>query len=179
MSSESSKRLEVLFREHHKWLLQVAFNVSKSKELSEDLVGDLYVYLAEKDNKKLYYKDSYNLMYCLAYIKSRFINKIKVINKSQRLSDRWDGEEEVYDTEFDVRLETAYNEVKDILKDLQGTKLWASAKITELYFYNDTTLEKLSKDIKISKSTTFIAVKKIREYLKSNVENPFNEEKGY
>jgi predicted DNA binding protein len=36
-------------------------------------------------------------------------------------------------------------------------------------------LDKLAKEIGISKSTTFLAVKKIRIYLKEVIENPFND----
>ena len=177
MKKESSTRLTVLFTKHHKWLLQVAYNISRSAELSEDLVQDLYVYLGQKENKKLFYKDSYNLMYCMSFIKSRFINRIKIMNRHQSILPNFDIVDEEYDTEFDNRMEQCYNDIQYLLKDLQATKLWAPAKITELYFYNDTTLDKLSKEIKISKSTTFLAVKKIREYLKSNVTNPFKDAK--
>ena len=38
------------------------------------------------------------------------------------------------------------------------------------------TLDETAKKIGISKSTTFIAVKKIRKYLKTAIDNPFKQE---
>jgi hypothetical protein len=53
--------------------------------------------------------------------------------------------------------------------------MWASARIFELYWMSEDTLDEVSNKIGISKSTTFLAVKKIRKYLESVIENPFNE----
>lgn len=171
---EHIKRLDILYRQHHEWLMQVAFNVCRDKEISEDLVSDLYLYLAERKDKNLYYNNSYNLMYCLSFIKSRFINRTKIMNRNESLSDNYESVDEQYDVEFDEQLEKTYEDIKTILKDLQGTKMWASAKLAEIYFYTDATFVSMAKDIDISKSTAFLNVKKIRDYLKTNVTNPFN-----
>jgi hypothetical protein len=40
---------------------------------------------------------------------------------------------------------------------------------------SDRTLDSVAKDIKISKSTTFLAVKKIRQHLKEVINNPYDE----
>ena len=37
------------------------------------------------------------------------------------------------------------------------------------------TLDEVARDIKISKSTTFLAVKKIRRYLNEVIQNPYDE----
>jgi transposase len=39
------------------------------------------------------------------------------------------------------------------------------------------TMEEVAKDISISKSTTYLAIRKIREHLKELLDNPFNESK--
>jgi hypothetical protein len=39
---------------------------------------------------------------------------------------------------------------------------------------SDKTLDEVARDTKISKSTVFLSVKKIRKYLESTLENPFN-----
>ena len=54
--------------------------------------------------------------------------------------------------------------------------MWSSAKIYELYTFGDKTMEKLSDEIGISKSTTFLNVKKIKKHLKDNIKNPFDEQ---
>ena len=51
--------------------------------------------------------------------------------------------------------------------------MWPQGRIFELYWMSDKTLDSVAKDIKISKSTTFLAVKKVRKYLKEVIDNPF------
>jgi predicted DNA-binding protein YlxM (UPF0122 family) len=52
--------------------------------------------------------------------------------------------------------------------------MWPQARIFELYWLSDKTLDEVANDIKISKSTVFLSVKKIRKYLESTLDNPFN-----
>ena len=85
---EVNKRLTVLYTKHNKWLYACAYNQSKDKRVSEDLVQELYLYLGTKRNPKLFFNDSFNLLYCHNFIRSRYINYIKRENKSQPLTDR-------------------------------------------------------------------------------------------
>jgi predicted DNA-binding protein YlxM (UPF0122 family) len=48
--------------------------------------------------------------------------------------------------------------------------------IYEHYWLSDKTLDEVSKEIRISKSTVFLAVKKVKGILKNNIQNPFNNE---
>lgn len=57
---------------------------------------------------------------------------------------------------------------------MEKTRAWASSKLAQLYWFNeDFTLDKLSKEIKISKSTAFLNVKKVKKHLKETIKNPF------
>jgi RNA polymerase sigma factor (sigma-70 family) len=175
--AECGNRLETLYIESHNWLLNMAKNVTKDQENAEDLVQDLYVYLSEKCNPAIFWGKSYNIMYCQQFLKHRWINKTK---KNSRMVYK----EEVYSEEIDI----PYDEIKDIeiqkafesvmheLKHLETTKLWPQSKIFQLYWCSDKTLESVAKDIGISKSTTFLAVKKIRTHLKEVIKNPYAEE---
>lgn len=171
---DNNQRIEVLHRKHRDWLEQVAWNITKNKEESEDLISDLYIYLLEKDNPALYYEDSYNLMYCYSFIKSRWINRTKVLNKFS--NKEIEVEDTPYNLEEDLRIQKCYDELVTILKDLESTKMWSSAKLAQMYFFSDLTLEGLSKEIGISKGTSFLNVKKIKLYLKDKLKNPFIEE---
>lgn len=175
---ETNKRLDILFRKHNNWLLACAYNKSKDKTISNDLVGELYLYLAEQQNPKLFYRDSFNLLYCYNFIGSRYINYIKRQNKSVHPQQFTDREDVPYDVEYDKRLHDAYDNIKEELKNLKQTKLWPSAKLYELYAFCDITLDELAKEVGISTSTTFLRVKEIKLYLKQKINNPFNEEKG-
>jgi DNA-directed RNA polymerase specialized sigma24 family protein len=173
--SENIKRLEVLYRESHKWLLAATFNIVKDREVAEDLVGELYIYLAERVNPALWWGNSFNVMYCYAFVKSRFLNKVKRDKKiqyqAQTESDQPDDE---YDLDSDERIDKAYNSVIEELKSMERTKLWPASKLAQLYFFGDKmTLEKLSAEIKICKSTSFTQIKRAKKHLRETIENPF------
>ena len=172
-TDENNKRLEILCREHMDWLLSIGYNITKNRELSKELIGDLFLYLAEKGNPSLYYDTSFNLMYCYSFIKTRFLNHIKANKKFETLSDGYDEIETEYDYEKDERLQKAYSDVQTEIMDLQKTKLWTSARLAELYLYSDKTLEGVSKDIGVSKSTSYLHVKRIKKHLKEKIANPF------
>jgi DNA-directed RNA polymerase specialized sigma24 family protein len=103
------------------------------------------------------------------------MNKVKKLNRTtlvETMPDRQDDEE--YDTEYDIKLQTAHEEVVRELKKLEVTRMWPQGKIFTLYWMSDKTLDEVAKDIKISKSTTFLAVKRVRKYLKEVIDNPFD-----
>ena len=172
---EHRRRLENLYKQSNKWLMQVAYNTAKDTQMAEELVSDLYLYLAEKVNPSIWWgNDSMNLMYCRSFIKSRWINKIKSANRLTSLSPYYDTIEEEYDIEFDKRVEEAYDKTISELKEMERTKLWPSSKLYQMYAFNDEmTLDKLSNEVKISRSTAFIQIKKAKKHLKDTINNPF------
>ena len=178
LQGEINHRLTILYERHHDWLSAVSYNLSKNKDVAEDLVQELYVYLLEKQNPKLFFNDSFNLLYCHNFLSSRWINLVKRENKNVYPHSWKDTEDVAYDTESDIKLEESYQELKDELTKLGKSKGWASVKIYELYTFSDKTMEQLSEEIGISKSTTFLNVKKVKQHLKNNINNPFNEERG-
>jgi len=177
VQKEMLKRMNTLYTKHHQWLLQASLNITKNIEDAEDLIGDLYLYLMEKGTKKIYYKDSWNLLYCHRFLTTRWINKVhhknRIINKSNFIDDCWDLQDEVYPIEEDERIMEAYEKVEEELKKLSKTRMWPQAQLFSLYQMSDDTMIEVAKKIGISKSTTFISIKKIRDYLKQNIENPF------
>jgi DNA-directed RNA polymerase specialized sigma24 family protein len=174
IQSENNKRLDILFRKSHGWLSAVAFNLAKDKEVADELVGELYLYLAEKCNPALWYLDSFNLMYAHAFLNSRFLNRIKAAKRNVPLSDSYDEVENEYDVDADEKVEDVYNKMVDELKRLERTKLWAPSKIYQMYaFDKEMTFEKLASELKLSKSTVYLNCKKIKKHLKDNLDNPF------
>lgn len=174
-TKELRKRMEILHRNHYIWLIQSATNITRSREEAEDLVGDLMVYLIEKGNPTIYYKDSFNLMYCYRFLQTRWVNKINKKNKLKvdELTYRMDIEDEVYPMEQDQKIMETFDEVQKELERLTKTRMWPKAKLFQLYYTNDDTMIAVAEKIGISKSTTFISIKKIREHLKSIIQNPF------
>lgn len=172
---ECERRLTNLYNQHNQWLVNEARKVTKNTEEAEDLVGELYEYLHLKANPKIWYKDSYNLFYCNKFLHSRFMNKVKKLNRTTLLEHMPDIEEDVpYDTEWDLRMQEAHDNIIKELKLLSVTKMWPQARIFELYWCSDDTLDEVANKIGISKSTTFLSVKKIRKYLKEVIQNPYD-----
>ena len=177
---ENQKRLDFLYRNHHSWLMACGFNISRNVEISEDLVSDLYLYLAEKCSPKLWFLESFNLLYCHSFLKTRYINKIKINNRFNPISDTYDVEDTPYDRDFDENMETAYKEIITQFSELQKTPLWASAKLAEMYYLNPkNTFDSLATEIGISKSTVFLNVRKIKNHLQETITSPFKNEKSY
>ena len=137
INNENSKRLEILFNESHSWLSAVAFNLCKDKELADDLVGELYLYLGEKCNPSIWFANSFNLMYCHSFIKSRFLNRLKAGKRNVRLNDNYDTIQEEYDVEWDMKMEQSYDDVVKELKEMEKTKIWASSKLAQMYLFNE------------------------------------------
>ena len=172
---ENNQRLDVLYRESHNWLIASTYNIVKDRDVADDLVGELYVYLGEKVNPSLWWGKSFNVMYCYAFIKSRFLNKIK---RDKKITYQPETETDAPDTEYDIdsdeRMEIAYNAVIDELKAMERTKLWPASRLAQMYFFDSTmTLEKLSAEIKICKSTSFTNIKKAKKHLRETIDNPF------
>lgn len=176
MSKETKKRLDVLYRNHHKWLFSVAFKLSKDTHISEELVQELYLYLLDRNDEKLFYKDSFNLQYCRSFIVSRFYNLKKIEGRNVPLFDNWDTEDVPYDEEWDNKLAKAYNQVIEELDKMKKKKGWSSAMLFEMYWFSDKTFEQMSKEIGISKSTSFLNVRKVKNQLKDKLDNPFKDE---
>ena len=133
---ECERRLTNLFNESHSWLIQAANKITKNKSTSEDVVMELYEYLHKKQNVKLFWgPNSYNLKYCSKFIRHRFINKTKKLNRTTYVEDVIDNEVDIpYDVERDLAIQKAHEEVLSELKKLEITKMWPSARIFELYW---------------------------------------------
>ncbi len=174
VAEQCERRLENLFKQSHTWLLQVSFNICKNTEESEDLVMELYEYLHKKQNNRIFFDNSYNLIYCMHFIKHRWINKTKKLNRLQYKEEILnDDPSEEYDVEKDLGIMKAYDEVMGEIQRLKKTRQFASAMLYELYWTSDDTLQEVADKIGISKSTTFIAIKKVRKHLKGIIKNPF------
>lgn len=168
-------RLINLYNQHHDWLRSVSYNLCKNTDVADDLIGELYLYLAEKKNPKLFFSNSFNLKYCHLFLSSRWVNMVKRENKSIYVQNWKDTEDVPYNHEWDAMVDKFEQDVKDELDHLKTTPMWSSAKLYELYQFSDLTMEELSEEIGISKSTTFLNVKKIKQHLQNNIKNPKDE----
>jgi DNA-binding transcriptional regulator GbsR (MarR family) len=176
IQKENNRRLDILYRVKNDWLMSAAYNITKNREMAKELVAELYSYIAERGNPNIWYGvDDFNMMYLHSFLRTRHINMVKSNGKIQSLPDYYDEVDESYDEELDNRVQKCYEDIVNEIQQLQRTKMWSSARLAELYFFSDEkmTLDKLSKNIGISKSTTFLNVRKIKHHLKAVKNNPF------
>lgn len=174
---ECERRLTNLYNQSHHWLIKHSIKLTKNREEAEDLVQELYEYLHEKRNPKIFWGDAYHMFYCYRYLETRWINKVKKLNKTEYRSEiKSEAVHEEYNELWDEEIQVAHNKVLEELKRLSATRMWAPARIFELYWMSDDTLEEVAKKIKISKSTVYLSVRKIRRYLKEVINNPFDNE---
>jgi len=171
---ECQKRLEGLYIQSHTWLVREAKKLTKHTEEAESLVSDLYLYLLEKCNPKIFYStNTYNLFYCNKFLYSRWMNKVKILNRTNLMETiHTDVEDIPYDTEWDIKVQETHQQIMAELKQLERTRMWPASKIFQLYFESQDTMEETARKIGISKSTTFLAIKKVRSYLKEVIPNP-------
>ena len=172
LSPENSKRLDILYRRHNKWLHQCARNITGSEILAQELVSSLYEWLANNITDKIYWgEDDVNLKYCHQFLKTRWINRVK---RDGRLTDSVpEVQEEGYDEEMDKRIEKAYSDVMKELEEMKKRQGWQKAMIWQIYTEEGNTLGSVAKKIGISKSTVFSNVEKVREHLRTTICNPF------
>lgn len=169
---ENHFRLDILAKNHHNWLVACAKNISNDIEMANDLVGDLYLYLT-KPNPKIWFKDSFNLIYCRSFLSSRFINNKKRSNRMTGLNPWMDREDEEYDDTLDKKIDAEYDKLIDELSGMKTRKGWSSAMLFELYYFSDKTMDQLAEEIGLSKSTVFLNTKKVKEHFRKTLKNPF------
>ena len=176
MQEQCNERLTNLYKESHTWLLKASYNICKNFEESEELVSDLYVYLAKECREKLWWGNSYNLIYCQKFLRHRWYNRAGKLKRYHYTSDIMimDKGDIPYDEQKDTDIMKAHEDVIKELKSLQITRLWPAERLYEMYWMSDDTVNEVARKIGISKSTTFLAVKKVRTYLKQVIDNPFN-----
>jgi DNA-directed RNA polymerase specialized sigma24 family protein len=180
LQEENSERLDTLYRYSHKWLIGAAFKISKNLDVANELVSDLYLYLAERLNTAIWFDDetgrkSFNLLYLRAFLQTRFLNRIKASKKHVPFNtEYYDTPDEEYDYEFEDRVNNSYKEMLTELDNLKTTRLWAPAKLFEIYSFTEgMTLDKLADEIGICRSTAFGNTKKIKLHLRNKINNPF------
>lgn len=109
------------------------------------------------------------------FLSSRWTNLVKRESKKSYPDKFKDTEDSVYNEDWDNELKRFEDDVKQELTKLRNSNMWSSAKLYEMYQFSDKTMEQLSNDINISKSTTFLNVKKIKQHLQQTITKPKKE----
>ena len=165
----NSQRVEALYKRHHAWCMQVAFNLTNNHDSAEDLVQDMYAKLLEmKDLHKIIYDNTdLNLFYIYKILKSSFLNSIKAAQKLNKthLHDNVieSTPDEEYDTHRDENTEKLLQLVKDTLeKDMH----WFDSRLFTTYIDEEHSIQSLHEATHISKNAIFTSLRKTKTLIK-------------
>ena len=163
--------VELVYRNHHTWISQVAYNFAQDADKAEDLVQELYVYLLEmKDIEKIKYNGTVNLFYIYKIVKSKFLNGIKQNQKLTILpveEDYLEIEDLEYSYDRDAEFERMLQATKDLLEnDIH----WFDSKLLQTYINEGHSIASLNQATGISKSSIWTSLDKTRKYIKHSYE---------
>ena len=169
---ENSKLVEIVYINHHSWILQVAFNFTQDTNSAEDLTQELYVYLMEMKNiDKIRYNNTVNLFYIYKIVKSKFLNSIKQskkLNLTQINEDYLEVAEEIYNEDKDAEFERLIAKTKHLLE----TEVhWFDSKLLQTYVDENHSIASLHKVTGISKSSIWTSLNKSKQYIRENINN--------
>jgi hypothetical protein len=163
---------ELIHKHHHKWLSQVAFNLTQDRDNAEDLIQEVYVYLMEmKDIEKIRYNGTVNLFYIYKTIKSKFLNSIKKTKKVTILpieEDFLEIEDLEYDIEKDAEFEVMLEQTKHLLENQVH---WFDARLLQTYIEESHSIASLHIATGISKSSIWTSLSKTKTFIKDSYAN--------
>jgi RNA polymerase sigma factor (sigma-70 family) len=172
---------------HEEWL-KIAYSICKDKELSKDLVQDMYVRIDKYVNEpeKIMVGDRVNPMYIYITIRNTFYLYEK---HKKRICLHLDGNmSNVKDTLSDdpetrmenEAMEIAHDSVINSILEEVSTWHWYDEKLFRLYFCTDQSLRDIANDTKISLTSIYNSCKNYKRIIKEkfgeDVMDLFNED---
>ena len=163
----NSQLVDHSYRKHNTWLLQVAYNLTKSKDNAQELVQELYLKMMEiKDVNKIMYNNDVNLFYLYKMLRSIYLNGIKKQTNHLPIDDDLlnkpaDSYDYVADNDFERALELT-NEALDGM-------YWFDSKLLRVYLEENHSIQSLHDATGISNSTIWTSMKKTKQYVRDYI----------
>lgn len=165
------RELELLAKKHKKWVGYVC-NMGSTEYYAEDIVQDAYIRIYEYIQKGVnidYGDDDVNDFYFYMILRSLFVNEKnkKGLEYKEHLTEEDLNDELIkLKAEYqDVEMEDAYTRlINKIFKEL-GTWDFYSRNIFIAYFTSGLSLDKLSEDTQIGRSSLYNSIRKYREVI--------------
>lgn len=149
-----------------------AIKLSKSKEIGQELVQELFIILLEKDDKllKRLVEENKAESYCLQIMKTQLYSKNSDFYKKEM---RWRKNKTTIGLE--EKLQDPFNEI-DFLKmvDIEKVDLlikrlpFFEREVFRVYYGYGLSLTKFSKQSGISRKTIYNTLQKVKSYIKDN-----------
>jgi len=162
----NANMVEIVYKNHHKWLSQVAFNFTNDKLNAEELVQDLYLRLMEMaDIDKIKYNNTVNLFYLYKMLRSIFLNQQKIKINALPIDEELIN---LHFEEYDYAADNDYEEtLKQVNEILEKDVYWFDSKLFRVYIEENHSIKSLSKATKISSSTIWTSLSKTKAYIKN------------
>jgi DNA-directed RNA polymerase specialized sigma24 family protein len=168
---DNNQVVEMTYKRHNTWLLQVSYNFTNNKDKARELVQDLYVKLLEfKNINKIMYKQDVNLFYLYKMLKSIHLNGIKkIVNVLPIDDDLLNKPADSYSYEADNEFER----MVELTHEALDKEYWFGKKLLEVYINEDHSIQSLHDATGISNSTIWTQLNKtkksVREYVNKNM----------
>ncbi len=165
----NSEFVEIVYRNHHTWIKQVAYNLTNNVDDADDLTQELYAYLMQMvDINKIQYGQTVNLFYVYKILRSKFLNSIKQSKKITILPVEEDFLE-IEDTEYSLERDAEFEGMLEITKHLLETDVhWFDAKLLQTYIGESHSIASLHTATGISKSSIWTSLTKTKIYIKNS-----------
>jgi DNA-directed RNA polymerase specialized sigma24 family protein len=163
----NSQLVEHSYRKHNTWLVQCAYNLTKSKDNAQELVQELYLKMMEiKDIEKIMYNNDVNLFYLYKMLRSIHLNGIKKQTNHLPIDDDLlnkpaDSYDYVADNDFERALKLT-NEALDGM-------YWFDSKLLRVYLEENHSIQSLHDATGISNSTIWTSMKKTKQYVREYI----------
>ena len=168
---DNNQVVEMTYKRHNTWLLQVSYNFTNNKDKARELVQDLYVKLLEfKNINKIMYKQDVNLFYLYKMLTSIHLNGIKkIVNVLPIDDDLLNKPADSYSYEADNEFER----MVELTHEALDKEYWFGKKLLEVYINEDHSIQSLHDATGISNSTIWTQLNKtkksVREYVNKNM----------
>lgn len=180
--------LEKIARNHDLWLKMV-LNMGCNPRIAEDIVQEMYLRidrLVKEGKNVMYDEETANRFYIYLTLKSMYIDYRKAkggytffeIVDSEEVTSA--PESPIYDAGMDLEEQEAFTKIYDRILDEINTWDFYNKNLCIAYFTTGLSLDKLSKELDIGRSSIYNTVKAhreiIREKFSEDVEDFYNKD---
>jgi len=161
--------VEIVYKNHHTWIKQVAYNFTNNIDDADDLTQELYMYLMQmEDINKIQYGSTVNLFYVYKILKSKFLNSIKQ-SKKVTIMPVEDDYLEIVDEEYSLDKDVEFEEMLEATKHLLENDVhWFDSKLLQTYINEGHSIATLHKATGISKSSIWTSLDKTRKFIRNS-----------
>ncbi len=165
----NSEFVEIVYRNHHTWIKQVAYNFTNNVDDSDDLTQELYTYLMQmQDINKIRFNDTVNLFYLYKILKSKFLNGLKQTKKVTILPVEEDYLE-IQDSEYSLEKDEEFERMlKDTKHLLECEVHWFDSRLLQTYVEESHSIATLHKATGISKSSIWTSLSKTKKFIRDS-----------